>query len=263
MTWRPVDRDELLRASGGSPVVRLATDDRCLAVASDAGWAYVGPWRPSGHWGGGAFPRAGRAFDPGAADESSALAMLSGLAADRGVRIEWFSTSPGAVLRAPGGAALDRPGLWSFLWIDRLPEQPASEVGLIELDDTLDAEEISTFGRAHNPDFEGFPGRGLATRWVGARDDEGQLLAIGSVHRLATGVAHLAGIVVHADQRGRGLGAAVTEALTSREIEERGVCTLGVYTANAPAVRLYRRLGYEVALDFATRGLPPWPAPAT
>ena len=91
--------------------------------------------------------------------------MLSGLAADRGVRIEWFSTSPGAVLRAPGGAALDRPGLWSFLWIDRLPEQPASEVGLIELDDTLDAEEISTFGGAHNPDFEGFLG-GYGAQYV-------------------------------------------------------------------------------------------------
>ena len=75
-----------------------------------------------------------------------------------------------------------------------------------------------------------------------------RLLAAAGTHVLAPnhGVAVVGNVFTRAPARGRGLAGAVTGAVT-RELLERGcaLVTLTVDPANEPAVRAYRRLGYE------------------
>lgn len=248
--WATIDREELLRRSGQDPMVRWVTGPDVLAVASDDGWAWVDRWRPGGHPGGAAIVREGAA--PHA--ESDALAALVALATDRGTAIEWFSTAPGRALVAPPGLTVSGPGRWAFMATASTAGLPAGPPGLLELDDTIDAEEIEAFGRSHNAAFEGFPGRGLATLWLGTRDGHG-LRSVGALHSLGTGAPHLAGIVVRPDLRSQGHGAALTAELTRRAVTRHGISTLGVYSDNVVAIRLYERLGYAVARHLQTRSV--------
>jgi ribosomal protein S18 acetylase RimI-like enzyme len=254
VTWRQVDRAELLRVSADDPFVRFATTSEVVAVAGPEGWACVGPWRPgSGHWGGAALST------PWASEraETDALAALAPALQDRGASLEWFSTRDGRGLLPPSDYLAQGSGRWDFLWTEVVPElgDPGAAVELVELDDRDDALDLGRFGRTHNPEFEGFPGRGFATLWLGARDAAGRLLGIGAVHRLATGIPHLSGIVVHGAHRGRGVGRLLTVELTRRAIHEAGVATLGVYSSNGQALRLYDQLGYRTAHRFHTRVL--------
>ncbi|WP_141818848.1 GNAT family N-acetyltransferase [Ornithinimicrobium humiphilum] len=252
MTWAQVDRTQLLELSAQDPWVRWATSSELLAVAGEDGWACVGPWRPSGHWGGTAV------VAPGSPEraESEALAVLAALADEQGVSVEWFSTLPGRSLEVPGGLAPSGSGHWDFLWTRETPvlDRVVEGVELVELDDVEDAERIADFGLRHNLSFEGYPGRGYATLWLGVVDD-GDLVGVGAVHELASGIPHLAGIVVAQEQRGRGIGALLTARLTTAAIEEAGVSTLGVYSDNTAALRLYDALGYRTAHRLHTRSL--------
>ena len=54
----------------------------------------------------------------------------------------------------------------------------------------------------------------------------------------------LSGITVRPSQRGRGLGLAVTAHLTRAAVRASGVCTLGMYSDNDVARRVYHGLGY-------------------
>lgn len=249
--WHEVDRAELLARSGGDPFLRWATDDRLLAVANGDSWAWLHPWRPGGrHWGG-AF--VGPDHDGGAL-AGSALSRLQALAQARGVTPEWFSTTNGGALHLPAGWDTAGIGEWDFMWAEGGSEQAPPQLEFTELDDAADAEEIDTFGRAHNAAFEGFPGHGYALLWLAVREGD-ELVAIGALHALATGVPHLAGIVTHGDRRGQGLGQAMVTELTRRAIAVAGVSTLGVTHTNTAAIRLYQRLGYRTAHLFRTADL--------
>ncbi|CAM3732408.1 GNAT family N-acetyltransferase [Occultella aeris] len=252
MNWQQVDRAALLAHSGNDPYVRWATPAGVIAAAGEHGWACVAPWRPSGHWGGAAIV----APDAPADVESEALEFLAAAAREREVEVEWFSTAAGRELQALSPLTVAGSGRWDFLWTEVPPvEQASAAVDLVELDDSADAARIEVFARSHNPGFEGFPGRGFATLWLGVADDQGDLIAVGSLHELASGAPHLAGIVVHTEHRGRGLGRALTAALTRRAIEAVGVSTLGVYSDNAVALAVYARLGYRTGHRFETRSL--------
>lgn len=254
VTWEQVDRAELLDRTGNDPWVRWTTTTDVLAVVGEQGWACVGPWRAGGaHWGGAAVVR------PGASrrSESEALALLGRLARHRGAVPEWFSTHQGRALVPPDGHVEVGSGRWDFLWTCTAPE-PSDEPDAVEtvvLDDRGDAEEILLFGQSHNPTFEGFPGHGLASLWLGVRDAHGSLVGVGAVHELASGVPHLAGIVVDPAVRGRGVGRWLTAQLTGRAVHDAGVSTLGVYSDNSTALALYRALGYRTAHRWHTRSL--------
>lgn len=251
VTWAPVDLSPLLERTA-DPFLRYAAPPDALTVAGPLGWAALVRWRPHGHWGGAAVLAPGA--PPGA--ESEALGVLDGLAADRGIVPEWFSTTPGRDLVAPPRLELAGGGTWAFMVAGRAERLPPAPAGLVELDDATDAERIEAFGRAHNADFEGFPGHGYASLWLGVEDRAG-LAAVGAVHVLGSGAPHLSGIVVRPDRRGTGLGAGLTAELTRRAVGGHGFSTLGVYSANTVAVRLYERLGYAVAHHFHTRELVP------
>lgn len=249
--WRQVERSELLRISGNDPFLRWATDDRVLAIAGRAGWAWLHPWRPGGrHWGGAFIGPAG----DGGTLAGSALSRLIVLAQARGITPEWFSTEQGGSLSLPAGWEQAGVGEWHFMWAEEVTVPAPAELAFVELDDAADAAELDAFGRAHNPAFEGFPGIGYALLWLGIRQRD-ELVAIGALHALATGTPHLAGIVTHTDYRGRGLGQAMVTELTRRAIAVAGVSTLGVTRTNTAAVRLYQRLGYRTAHSFRTTDL--------
>jgi predicted GNAT family acetyltransferase len=55
----------------------------------------------------------------------------------------------------------------------------------------------------------------------------------------------LAGITVHPSARATGLGLAVTAALARAAIADSGVCTLGMYSDNDVARRVYHGLGFS------------------
>lgn len=249
MTWTPLGRDALLDRTD-DPFVRYAAPPDALAVAGPDGWACLLRWRVHGHWGGGAFAAPGAPDDAG----TRAFAALTELAASRGVVPEWFSTTDDRSLGMPDGLVEAGSGRWAFMWTTDAAGLPAAPEGLVELDDTRDAEAIQHFGVTHNADFEGFPGHGYATAWLGVRD-AGGLAAVGALHALASGAPHLSGIVVRPDLRGRGLGVALTAELTRWAVAGTGVATLGVYSANTVALGLYRRLGYAVAHHLHTREL--------
>ena len=80
-------------------------------------------------------------------------------------------------------------------------------------------------------------------------DDDGKLLGWCDAlpGEASAGTAHVArlGMGVHKDHRGRGLGRALMEA-TIEKVRSRGLekIELSVYSANAPAIALYRKLGF-------------------
>jgi ribosomal protein S18 acetylase RimI-like enzyme len=84
------------------------------------------------------------------------------------------------------------------------------------------------------------------------RDDDDVLTGVGAVERMHDGTGHLRGVTVRPAYEGRGLGRALSAALTRLAIVPTGVATLGVYTDNARAIGLYTSLGYGVAHTFTS-----------
>lgn len=148
-------------------------------------------------------------------------------------------------------------GEWEWMWTTMEPETDDRERDVIPLDDRRDAAELEDFTRAHNPRVWTQIGTGRVHHWVGLRDGAGRLVAIGGAEREATGVAHLAGIVTAREHRGTGLATVVSAALTRWAVAERGVCTLGVFSDNLAARRVYARLGYRTARAWHSRHLVP------
>lgn len=145
---------------------------------------------------------------------------------------------------------LELMGRWSWLYTFQ-PAPVESAWQLVELADAADAAELLQFYEVANPVAESEPGEGATHLWLGVRDG-GHLVAAGASHLTPAGAPHLTGIAVHPAYRRRGLGAALTIALTNDAIERAGVATLGVMTDNVAALQMYRRLGYAVAHDWCS-----------
>jgi ribosomal protein S18 acetylase RimI-like enzyme len=77
---------------------------------------------------------------------------------------------------------------------------------------------------------------------------EGQVVSVAGTHLVSPtyGVAGIGNIFTHPDYRGRGYGTATTSAVAS-ELVRRGIddVVLNVAQDNAPAIRIYERLGFE------------------
>lgn len=150
-------------------------------------------------------------------------------------------------------------GDWDWWWSTVAPPRTPGEDLVVALDDTADAAAITALNEVGNPTAESEPGTGRTELWAGVRDerDGSRIIAAAALHRSRTGHGVLTGIVVDPAHRGRGLGRAVTTALTRRCIEADGVATLGMYADNDTARSLYTSLGYRVAHEFASRAVTP------
>ncbi len=141
-------------------------------------------------------------------------------------------------------------------WHWMLTRGPAPNVQhpVVEVDD---ADEINGLLDEANPDSFARPGVKGIEAWLGVRNGTGPaspgLVAVGALMRQSDGTGHLRGVSVRPAAVGRGLGSAVSAALTVRALATgSGVATLGVYVDNAAAVAMYTRLRYRTAHTFAS-----------
>ena len=126
------------------------------------------------------------------------------------------------------------------------PVQPGEDrVGWLAPSPATDAELLALL-RTWSPRHDAEPGQPAVRRWAGVRDPAGRLVAAAAHTEHRPGVPHLASVVTDGAHRGQGLGAAVCAWLTRALLAEgTGWVTLGMYSDNAVARRLYRRLGYS------------------
>ena len=251
------DTEELADAAA----VRSATGDDPFARGS-AGWRQLRGWRRPGvaAWCG---YRPGHP-DPGlaAVGEPGAVAALVDDLADR-------SLLPAGRLRAVlpygsagefGRVAVDGnrpPADWDHLWTRAAPaEQPAEH--RVRWLRSADAGAIDALLDEGNPDSHARPDSAHVRRWAGAFDEDGRLVACGADTAVDAATGNLSAITTHPLARGRGLGAAVTAFLTRAAFAEGAdVVTLGLWSWNDPARRIYQRLGFGHPRRFTTQWLLP------
>ena len=139
---------------------------------------------------------------------------------------------------------------WEWMWTDSPPGEVPGEAAV----EWVDADErLTTLLQAANPRHHGQPGDRDIRGWAGVHDDAGGLLAIGALAELDTGIPNLRSITTHPQARGRGLGAAVSAFLTRYALASGApVATLGLYSDNDTARRLYTRLGYQRSHAFVS-----------
>jgi len=191
-----------------------------FAAGGALAWTSVGPWGPI-------------ACVLGPLD--AAAALVSRLLADGSLaRIPH--------LHAPVGAPVPLRHLedWEMrVLVGPPPAVPRSD----EVVPVDDADAITKLLAAALPHSSSRPGDRGVRGWYGVWDTDGSLLAAGA-DRSANGVGNLVGIAVRPDAWGRGLGAAVTAAMTARLHDEFGSVVLGVSVGNDRAMALYDRLGF-------------------
>lgn len=144
-------------------------------------------------------------------------------------------------------ALVDRvPGLVAgkaFGWMEtttapRLPETTGAQwLAAGDLDEATALLE-SVF-----PDSNAMPGVPGVECWAGIRDETGRLVATAALAWSAPAVGLLAGVGVHPDARGRGLGRAICAFVLGAALRRHGAAALMVDEWNHSAIRLYESLG--------------------
>lgn len=246
------DHAALLRITGDDPYLRWGVPDPLPAAALfvPGAVAVERHGRRRGYW---VWPL-DDAPDPAAAVGSAVRALVAGGHLD-GPDVAGLSIAQPYLTAAAGIVELADGGDWEWMWTVTAPSLEPGEDALVELSDSADAEEIAAMIARHNPRAWTDPGTGRTELWLGLRDERGELVVVGGMERLDTGVPHLAGILTSTGLRGRGLGRMVSAALTRRALELSPVCTLGMYSDNVPARAVYRRLGYRTAKAWSSRRL--------
>lgn len=260
---REVTRVELLRSAGDDPWVRWALADPLpgsavvhegVAVVQRLGHRpglWVLPLRPG-------LPPGQAPTD--LAEEAGRVASALRAVRAAGLLDAWGAMSASvpqehAVVGQAELPLTDRGGDWEWMWTTTTPPPRPGEERLVLLDDRDDAEELTAFAREHNPRVWTRIGEGEVVRWVGVRDRRGELVAVGGAELEGSGVPHLAGILTAVPARGQGWGETVSSALTRWSVARHGVCTLGMFSDNDVARRLYHRLGYRTARRWHSRHL--------
>jgi ribosomal protein S18 acetylase RimI-like enzyme len=227
-------RAAVLAATADHPYTRLTTSGGPVTgYRTGAAVAWLGP----GPWG----PLAAAVGDP-----DQAVQLLAGLIADGALTgVRWLH------LPRVDGRALE-PHLnptaqddWDFLWTLTPPAPLPGEERVVELDSRHDDALNGLLDDAH-PSTTTRPGDQRIRRWYGIFQG-GRLVACGA-DRSRGGVGFLAGLTVATAWQGRGLGGALTAAMTRQLFREYDVVALGVMCDNAPAIHLYRRLGFASRL---------------
>jgi ribosomal protein S18 acetylase RimI-like enzyme len=158
---------------------------------------------------------------------------------------------PDDVAFGPGKAGVR----WEWMWTDAEPARVPGEDRVIELDGGSDRgrSELGAFLAAHSPRHSAEPGDEHARAWLGVRAPDGELLACLALYEAVPGVDLMASVAVAAEARGLGLGLAIAAAATRRMLRERPpVATVDLYSDNAAARALYRRLGYRLDQEFTS-----------
>ncbi|MFC3501882.1 GNAT family N-acetyltransferase [Micromonospora krabiensis] len=130
---------------------------------------------------------------------------------------------------------------WYFLWTTAAPPPQPGEDRVVRLSEA-DQPALTALIDEAFPSTTSRPGDPGVVGWYGIRDGD-RLVACGA-DRSRGDVGFLAGLTVSPLARGRGLGAALTAAMTRALLTRYDHAALGVYPVNVGAIRLYRRLGF-------------------
>ncbi len=149
-------------------------------------------------------------------------------------------------------AILGRGDQWYWMWTQAAPAEVPWEDRVVELNEDTDGKAITRFLKQASPLSSCLPGDGRNQRWIGVRGERGEILGTIGVYPTPAGYAHLASVAVAEKLRGTGLGKAMLAVAVRRAVEDKGVCTLGMYDSNEAAERLYRSLGFSIAHHWAT-----------
>lgn len=180
----------------------------------------------------------------GPPDDAGRLARALADEERRPAGLAHVTVSRGSLATVGSHLRLGEGNDWEWMHAVRAPAPVAVEEHLMPLDES-DRADIGALLAEANPRTDARPFERADQHWVGARDGRGRLVACGLRERNVAGYPILTGITVLARERGRGLGLAVTAYLTRQAIAEAGVCTLGMYSDNAVARRVYHGLGYS------------------
>lgn len=149
------------------------------------------------------------------------------------------------------GLALHPRNDWEWMWTATAPPAQAREAEVGWLGEA-DHDDLRTL-LEHSPRHDAQPGRPGVLRWCGVRDGSGRLVAAAAHTEHRTGWPFLASVVTATEVRGQGLGAAVTAWLTRALLAEgHAYVTLGMYSDNDVARRVYLRLGFTIAQEFTS-----------
>lgn len=171
-------------------------------------------------------------------------------AGELGGRLRWVDLPRGSRLDERICAALRLEALpgWDWLWTDTPPEEPSTRVD--RLDPRADAAAIRDCLAEANPDTWRAPGAPDDLGWWGVAEG-GRLAGVIGVTarggpREDAASWHLHGLGVRPAARGRGLGTALTAAVTRIGLAGGAAwVSLGVWASNAPAIGIYHKLGYR------------------
>lgn len=97
--------------------------------------------------------------------------------------------------------------------------------------------------REANPDSWAWPGEKGVRRWAGVHEGD-QLVATAAEAWSSADVGFMMGVAVHPSHKGRGLGHRICQFVASSLLSLYGTCALFVENYNAPAIALYRKLGF-------------------
>jgi len=241
-----VTYDEALVASGHDEFVRWQVDPQVSPTAWRVGDAVAFRRdRPGGH-------RALMVVGPPA---DAAMALLELLPANGFSRIGVPFGTLGELERRGGGVALGEGADWEWMVTHTAPAASGLEHRVERLVDA-DAPAISALLAAASPRHSADPGDSSVRAWVGIRSAAGSLVACAAHTEAVAGVPHLSSIATHSDVRGQGLGSAVTGTLVRWLLADGApVVTLGMYSDNVVARRMYHSLGFRCRHFFSSRGL--------
>jgi GNAT superfamily N-acetyltransferase len=231
-----VGADAVREAAGDHPFVRMYVSEeaelRGYRLGGTVGWHGVGPWGP---------------VCAAIGSATVGADIVAGL-------IDELGPVPAAHLpHAPqdelaGRLPVRRYEDWDFRWTSTPPGAHPAEDLVVRLT-AEDHDAITALLDADHPGTSSRPGRRRIRGWYGIREG-GRLVACGADSSRGIGV--LTGLTVAADRRGRGLGAALTTAMSRALHAEFGVVSLGVEVGNSGAARLYERLGFTDRLPLVT-----------
>jgi GNAT superfamily N-acetyltransferase len=172
--------------------------------------------------------------------EADGAAELLSLVAPRGVPALCPSpVASGITARLPGWRSR---AVFGWMDLSRPPDVPATEAQW--LPDSAD-DAVQALLNEANPRSYVFPGDPGVREWAGIRSASGQLISVGADVYSAPCLGFVGGVATHPEHRGRGLSKAVCGFLVASLYERHGMVALMVDADNTPAIKVYRRLGFQ------------------
>ena len=237
----------LLEATGGDPFVRYDLPDPLEHPAWSLGDAVAVPRRTHTR-------RLGLLVVGPAEDAGTLVGRL--VAGDLLPELAGFTVARHAFAAVAAHLPPGEGNEWEWLYAASAPPVVAAESRLVPLSRN-DVDDIRSLLELANPGTDARPFEFPDQQWVGARDEAGVLVTCGVREPNLTGWPILSGITVHPAHRGTGLGLAVTAYLTRAAVRDTGACTLGLYSHNDVARRVYHGLGYGGDHLWTSRRLAP------